>query len=70
MRWGHAMIRPRPGFVWGAARRRLLNTRDRVLFANSDLSGCSIFEEANYRGVLAAERVLASLDIPFTSSLV
>ena len=32
-----------------------------------DLSGCSIFEEANYRGVLAAEQVLASLDIPFTS---
>ena len=70
MRWGHAMVRPRPGFVWGEARQRLLNTRDRVLFANSDLSGCSIFEEANYRGVLAAERVLASLDIPFTSSLV
>ncbi len=70
MRWGHAMVRPRPGFVWGEARQRLLNTQDRVLFANSDLSGCSIFEEANYRGVLAAERVLASLDIPFTSSLV
>ena len=33
MRWGHAMIRPRPGFVWGKARQRLLNTRDRVLFA-------------------------------------
>ncbi len=70
MRWGHAMVRPRPGFVWSEARQRLLNTWDRVLFANSDLSGCSIFEEANYRGVLAAERVLASLDIPFTSSLV
>ena len=70
MRWGHAMVRPRPGFIWSEARQRLLNTRDRVLFANSDLSGCSIFEEANYRGVLAAERVLASLDIPFTSSLV
>ena len=70
MRWGHAMVRPRPGLVWGAARQRVLNVQDRVLFAHSDLSGCSIFEEANYRGVLAAERVLASLGIPFASSLV
>ncbi|MGB5062285.1 MAG: FAD-dependent oxidoreductase [Candidatus Competibacter sp.] len=69
VRWGHAMVRPRPGFVWGAARQQLLGAQDRVLFAHSDLSGCSIFEEANYRGVLAAERVLTSLGIPFTSSL-
>ena len=61
MRWGHAMVRPRPGFVWGEARQRLLNAQDRVLFAHSDLSGYSVFEEANYRGVLAAERVLAAL---------
>ena len=60
MRWGHAMTRPRPGFIWGEARQRLLNAQDRVLFAHSDLSGYSIFEEANYRGVLAAERVLAA----------
>lgn len=58
MRWGHAMVRPRPGFVWGEARQRLERAQDRVLFAHSDLSGYSVFEEANYRGVLAAERVL------------
>ncbi len=69
MRWGHAMVRPRPGLVWGEARQRLLNAQDRVLFAHSDLSGCSVFEEANYRGVLAAERVLESLKIPFASSV-
>jgi predicted NAD/FAD-dependent oxidoreductase len=61
MRWGHAMVRPRPGFVWGQARQRLLHAQDRVLFAHSDLSGYSVFEEANYRGVRAAERVLAAL---------
>lgn len=61
MRWGHAMVRPWPGFVWGAARQRLEQARDRVLFAHSDLSGYSVFEEAHYRGVLAAERVLADL---------
>lgn len=69
MRWGHAMVRPRPGFVWGEARQRLLNRQDRVLFAHSDLSGYSIFEEANYRGVLAAERTLAALGIGFSSSV-
>lgn len=69
MRWGHAMVRPRPGFVWGEMRQRLEQAQERVLFAHSDLSGYSIFEEANYRGVLAAERVLAMLDIGFTSSV-
>ena len=69
IRWGHAMVRPRPGFVWGEARQRLLNDRDRVLFAHSDLSGYSIFEEANYRGVLAAERALAALNIGYSSSV-
>ena len=69
MRWGHAMVRPRPGFVWGEARQRLLQVQDRVLFAHSDLSGYSVFEEANYRGVLAAERALAALGVGFSSSV-
>jgi hypothetical protein len=59
MRWGHAMTRPRPGFVWGEARQRLLQQQGRVLFAHADLSGYSIFEEANTRGAQAAEGVLA-----------
>lgn len=61
MRWGHAMVRPRPGFVWSEARQRLEQASGRVLFAHSDLSGYSVFEEANYRGVRAAERALAIL---------
>ena len=69
VRWGHAMVRPRPGFVWGEARQQLLQGQDRVLFAHADLSGYSVFEEANYRGVRAAERALQSLTIPFTSSI-
>jgi hypothetical protein len=28
-----------------------------VFFAHSDMSGLSLFEEANYRGVLAADAV-------------
>jgi hypothetical protein len=58
MRFGHAMARPKPGAIFSAERRELAKLDGRVLFANSDLSGFSIFEEAQYRGVRAAERVL------------
>jgi glycine/D-amino acid oxidase-like deaminating enzyme len=61
MRLGHAMIRPVPGFIFSDQRRRWLRTKGRVLFANSDLSGLSLFEEAQYRGVTAADRVLREL---------
>lgn len=69
MRWGHAMARPYPGFVWSAARQQVVANDGRVLFAHADASGYSIFEEANYRGVLAAERALVLLKIPFASSV-
>lgn len=59
MQLGHGMIRPAPGFLWGPARRRAGEKRDGLYFAHSDLSGISIFEEANYRGVLAAQQLLA-----------
>ena len=58
MRFGHAMARPRPGAIFSAERRKLASLNSRLLFANSDLSGFSIFEEAQYRGVRAAEKVL------------
>jgi len=58
MRFGHAMARPKPGAIFSEERRRLAKLEGRVLFANSDLSGFSIFEEAQYRGVRAAEKVL------------
>jgi len=69
MLWGHAMVCPRPGFVWGDARRRVAEFDSAVRFAHSDLSGFSIFEEAQYRGVLAAERVLQRQHVRYTSSL-
>ena len=59
MRWGHAMARPKPGAIYSAERRKLRNQHGRILFANSDLSGFSIFEEAQYRGVSASDTVLA-----------
>jgi predicted NAD/FAD-binding protein len=60
--WGHGMIRPSPGFIWGPDRdaaRKPLN--DQIYFAHSDLSGVSIFEEAFYRGHTAAQLALQHL---------
>jgi hypothetical protein len=59
-RMGHAMIRPTPGFLSSPARRTLRAHGDGLYFAHSDLSGLSLFEEAQYRGVTAADRALYS----------
>ncbi len=61
-RWGHAMVRPEPGVIWGAARQDAARPRPPLFFAHSDLSGLSIFEEAHYRGERAAEAAVAHLD--------
>ena len=59
MRWGHAMISPRPGFVWSEARTKASHPFRGIHFAHSDLSGIALFEEAFYHGIRAAEEVLA-----------
>jgi hypothetical protein len=59
MRMGHAMARPAPGFLASETRRYFASGAGPIFFANSDLSGFSIFEEAQYRGVTAADRALA-----------
>jgi hypothetical protein len=62
MRWGHAMVRPTPGFVWGGARQAAqLPLEGSLHFAHSDLGGLALFEEANWHGVRAAEATLAAL---------
>ena len=62
MRMGHTMIRPAVGSIFSKEHRRIMRFHDRVFFANSDLSGISIFEEAQYHGVEAAQKVLARLN--------
>jgi hypothetical protein len=69
MLWGHAMIRPVPGFVWGESRRRAADRHGAIRFAHSDMSGLSLFEEAQYHGVQAAEAVMRDLDHAHPSSL-
>ncbi len=68
-RWGHAMVRPTPGFLTDPARRAAQDTAPPLLHAHSDLSGLSLFEEAHFRGVLAAERAMTALGHPFESLL-
>ena len=57
MRWGHAMISPRPGFIWGAERKKAIRPYRNIHFAHTDLSGIALFEEAFYHGLRAAEEV-------------
>jgi hypothetical protein len=61
MRMGHAMVRPAVGAIFSEERRRLTHPLGRIHFANSDLSGISIFEEAQFHGVEAAQKVLEKL---------
>ncbi len=56
--WGHGMISPAVGYIWGETRKKMLEGEDRIVFAHSDMSGISNFEEAQYRGVMAAQSVL------------
>jgi len=59
MRWGHAMIRPYPGFLSSASRHEASKSFRNIHFANTDLSGVALFEEALHHGVRAAEEVMA-----------
>lgn len=68
-RWGHAMVRPVPDYFWSGAREAAAAPKPPLFFAHADLSGLSLFEEANYRGTLAAEHAMAHLAIPHTSLL-
>lgn len=66
MRMGHAMIRPAVGFIYSEQRRRLAAGKpqpglEQIYFANSDLSGISIFENAQWNGVQAAVRAMRTI---------
>ena len=59
MVWGHGMIRPTPGYIWGAERQIAMEHIDhKIFFAHTDLSGISIFEEAFYQGIRAAKQIM------------
>jgi protoporphyrinogen oxidase len=65
MRWGHAMVRPDVGFVWGKSRLEAAKPYRNIHFAHADLSGVALFEEAFYQGIRAAEEILTTRNLPF-----
>lgn len=62
MRWGHAMIQPKPGFRFSAARTGLAQAWKGIHFAHSDLSGLPLFEEAFERGLKVADEVVEAMN--------
>ncbi|HKP69570.1 MAG TPA: FAD-dependent oxidoreductase [Pyrinomonadaceae bacterium] len=62
MRWGHAMISPRPHFIWSGVREKAMQPWRNIHFAHTDLSGIALFEEAFYHGVRAATELTAETE--------
>lgn len=61
MRWGHAMISPRPNFIHSGIREKAMKPYRNIHFAHTDLSGIALFEEAFYHGLRAAGEVTKSI---------
>lgn len=55
----HGMAAPMPGFLSNEGVRKLRDVEGPILFAHSDLSGFSVFEEASWWGWQAARGALA-----------
>jgi len=58
MRWGHAMVSPRPNFIWSGIREKAMQPYRNIHFAHTDLSGIALFEEAFYHGLRAVGEIL------------
>lgn len=71
VKWGHGTAIPAIGLHADPADLEArARPRGPVLFAHTDLSGMSLFEEASWHGVRAAEEALALLGRPIERSLV
>lgn len=68
-RWGHGMVKPTPGLLWGGARAAAARPIGKIHFAHSDLSGMALFEEAQWQGTRAAEEILEGFGIDSESLL-
>ncbi|MFZ6180609.1 NAD(P)-binding protein [Nannocystis pusilla] len=60
-RWGHAMIRPVPGLLFGESLARARAPIGRLRPCAADVAGLPLFEEAFYQGCGAALAALADL---------
>ncbi len=68
-RWGHAMVQPFPGVIWGEESPWRERPCNGVSFATCDTTGLPLFEESCYAGVRAAEESLGRLGVSFSTSL-
>src|SRR4029077_6371994 len=59
--WGHGMIRPRVGSLFGGGRALRAAPVRAIHFAHTDLSGVALFEEAFDHGLRAAREVAEAL---------
>ncbi|GMV44154.1 MAG: hypothetical protein AMXMBFR64_58700 [Myxococcales bacterium] len=60
-RWGHAMLAPERGFVFGEARVGAQLPQGAIHFANTDVDGLPAFENAVAAAVRAADEVTAAI---------
>lgn len=56
--WGHGMVSPGIDYLWSKKRKEFLKPFGSIEFAHTDMSGISVFEEAQFRGVEAAKKIL------------
>ncbi len=68
-KWGHAMIRPTPNFIWHPDRGLRGRPFGKIFFANADVTGLPLFEEACYSGIRAAQGAMDALRIPYVNSI-
>ncbi|MBN97955.1 MAG: hypothetical protein CME16_01725 [Gemmatimonadetes bacterium] len=68
-RWGHAMVQPTPGTLWGRESRWRGTPFEAIFFAGCDVTGLPLFEEACFAGLRAAEQSLNFLGVEFKTSL-
>lgn len=69
VRWGHGMVRPIPGALFGPAAASASAVVGRVYPCAADCAGLPLFEQAFANGVDAAERAAATLGVRADSIL-
>lgn len=68
-RWGHGMVRPVPGLLFGDALTRARAPIGKVIPCAADVGGLPLFEQAFALGIAAAEDALARLGRPSPTML-
>lgn len=56
--WGHAMIAPERNIIHNKDRKQHTHLNPQLVFAHTDLSGISVFEEAFWQGNQAAQTII------------